>query len=265
MELYSIASGSSGNCIMIGTDNHRVLIDAGVSKKRIKEGLNDIGLDPKDCDAILVTHEHSDHTSGLGVMARGYGLPIYGSPGTVKAIKKQTFLGKIDSGLYNELAVGSEISFGDLTIKSFKISHDAAEPCMYVATSGDKKCAVVTDLGFYNEDIINELEGVNTILLESNHDVDMLLTGPYPYSLKQRILGERGHISNETSGQLLSRLLHNGFHTAILGHLSAENNYEKLAYETVRLEVSNSDTSFKGDDFPIIVAKRDRPIDIVRF
>lgn len=265
MELYSIASGSSGNCIMIGDDNNRVLIDAGISKKRIKEGLNAVGLDPSDCDAMFITHEHWDHTAGIGVMARGYGLPIYGTKGTLKGVKRQRSLGNIDSGLYKEIAVGDEVSFGNLTIKSFRISHDAAEPCMYVATSGNKKCAVVTDLGFYNEDIINELKGVNAILVEANHDVNMLMTGPYPYDLKKRILSEYGHLSNETGGQLLSSLLHDDFHTAILGHLSAENNYDKLALETVKLEVTNSNTPYKADDFPIVVARRSEPISMVRF
>ena len=264
LELCSIASGSSGNCICIGNDNEHVLIDAGISGKRIENGLAEFDLKAQDMSAILITHEHIDHIAGLGVMARRYHLPIYATEKTIEAIKNVKSVGKIDDELFHPISAGDEFNIGSLNLKSIHISHDAADPVAYRVDYNDKRMAVITDLGTYDDEIVGQLQGLDALLLEANHDVHMLQTGIYPYPLKQRILGDRGHLSNERSGQLLCELLHDRFGTVMLGHLSKENNYEELAYEAVRLEITMGDNPYKAEDFPIYVANRDIASPVIR-
>ena len=258
MELCSIASGSSGNCIYVGTENGHILIDAGISGKRIEEGLNSIGLKTAEMQGILVTHEHIDHVAGLGVLARRYGIPLYATQGTIDAVKRMSSVGKIDETLFCAIEPEREFSIGDMTIEPIAISHDAAEPVAYKVRQDKKSAAVMTDLGFYDARIVQKLQNVDVLLLEANHDVRMLEMGPYPYPLKQRILGDRGHLSNENCGRLLGEVLHDDFKAVVLGHLSKENNYPELAYETVRVEVDMGENPYRADDFPMHVAKRDR-------
>lgn len=259
MELCSVASGSSGNCICVGTEDCHVLIDAGISGKRIEAGLNSFDLKTGEMQGILVTHEHIDHIAGLGVLARRYELPIYATAGTINAILNTKSVGKIERELFCEITPGQEFRIGELAIEPIPISHDAADPVAYKIKNGEKSAAVITDLGTYDEHIIEKMKHLDVLLLEANHDVHMLQVGAYPYPLKQRILGDRGHLSNELSGRLLGKVLHDEFKTVMLGHLSKENNYPALAYETVRLEVTLGDNPYKGDDFPMYVAKRDEP------
>ena len=206
--------------------------------------------------AILVTHEHIDHIAGLGVLARRYGLPIYGTQGTLDAVRAVRSVGKIDDSLLHPIRPGEEFQVGDMTAHPISISHDAADPVAYLMKTEHQKIVVITDLGTYDESLVELLQDLDILLLEANHDVRMLQTGSYPYPLKQRILGDRGHLSNVLSGQLLGRLLHDRFKAVVLGHLSQENNFAELAYETVRLEVSMGENPYKGDDFPIYVARR---------
>ena len=241
MRLCSIASGSSGNCIYVGSDRTHLLVDTGISKKRIEEGLKELEIKGKELDGILITHEHADHIQGLGVFSRKYEIPIYGTPGTIRGIR-----------------VDKEFKLGDIDVHPFAISHDANEPSGYRFEQDGKKIAVATDLGKYDEYTVENLKDLNAVLLESNHDIHMLEVGPYPYYLKQRVLGDRGHLSNELSGRLLCDILHNNLRSVLLGHLSKENNYEELAYETVKLEVTLGQNPYKGDDIPIAVAKRDQ-------
>lgn len=257
LELCSIASGSSGNCICAGSDDCHILIDAGISGKRIEQGLNAIALDSKQIQGILVTHEHMDHIAGLGVMARRYALPMYATEGTIEAILNTNSVGKIDPQLFHPVVPEESFTVGNLTIKPIHISHDAADPVAYRITNGSQSCAVVTDLGTYDEVIVNQLQGLDLLLLEANHDIHMLETGIYPYPLKRRIMGDKGHLSNERSGQLLCELLHDNLTAVMLGHLSKENNYAELAYEAVRLEITMGDNPYKAGDFPLYVAKRD--------
>ncbi|SFG12702.1 Phosphoribosyl 1,2-cyclic phosphodiesterase [Lachnospiraceae bacterium C7] len=257
LELRSIASGSSGNCICIGTDEHHILVDAGISGKKIENGLNGMELKTAEMDGVLVTHEHLDHIKGLGVIARRYGIPIFATEGTIRAISQTKSVGEIDPALFRIIEPNNTFQIGNMEIYPIPISHDAAQPVAYRVSHNGKKVAVVTDLGTYNDTIISELQNLDALLLEANHDINMLQVGKYPYPLKQRILGDRGHLSNERSGQLLGQLLHDKFGTVMLGHLSKENNLEELAYETVRLEVTLGDNPYKAEDFPIIVAKRD--------
>lgn len=207
-------------------------------------------------EAVLVTHEHIDHIAGLGVLARRYGLPIYGTKATLDAVLSVKSVGKIDESLLHPIVPGQDFQIGDMTVHPISISHDAADPAAYIMKTEGQKIGVITDLGKYDDSLVEELQNLDILLLEANHDVRMLQTGRYPYPLKQRILGDRGHLSNVLSGQLLGRLLHDRFKAVVLGHLSQENNYAELAYETVRLEVSMGENPYKGDDFPIYVAKR---------
>ena len=257
MRLCSIASGSSGNCIYVGSDCAHVLVDVGISGKRIEQGLNSLDLTGKDIDGILITHEHSDHIKGLGVIARRYQIPIYTTGGTVDAMLRSSSLGKMPEGIFHEIREDEPFAIKDLTINPFTTPHDAAQPVGYRFECGSQSVGIATDLGKYNEYIVEHLQNLDALLLEANHDIRMLQVGKYPYYLKQRILGDRGHLSNENAGRLLCRLLHDNLKAVFLGHLSQENNYEELAYETVCSEVTLGDNPYQSRDFKIQVAKRD--------
>lgn len=263
MRLCSIASGSSGNCIYVGSGNTHLLVDTGISKKRIVEGLNNLEIKGEEVDGILITHEHIDHIQGLGVFCRKYEVPVYATRGTIAGISNCKSLGKMPEGLLNEIETDHSFSLGDIEVNPFKISHDAKEPCGYRLENENKKISIATDLGMYDDYIIEALKSSDALLLEANHDVKMLEMGPYPYPLKQRVLGERGHLSNELSGRLLCDILHDKLKCVVLGHLSKENNYEELAYETVKLEITLGDNPYKGEDIPLMIAKRNELSDIV--
>lgn len=257
MRVCSIASGSSGNCIYAGSENSHVLIDAGISGKRIEAGLETLDLKPEELQGILVTHEHSDHIKGLGVLARRYGLPIYATAGTIGYMKAHESLGKVEESLYQIIQPNTEFQMGDLSVTALPTSHDAAEPVAYKIKHQKKSMAVMTDLGCYDDFLVDKLQGLDVLLLEANHDIHMLQAGSYPYYLKRRILGDKGHLSNELSGQLLGKVLHDDFKKVFLGHLSQENNLPELAFEAVKLEVTLGENPYKGTDFPMEVARRD--------
>lgn len=263
MRMCSIASGSSGNCIYVGSDNTHLLVDTGISKKRIEEGLHDLEIKGEELDGILVTHEHSDHIQGLGVFSRKYEIPIYATPGTIRGIEECRTLGKMPEGLLHPIETDKAFTLGEIEIHPFAVSHDANEPCGYRFESGRRAVAVATDLGMYDDYIVQNLQKLDAVLLEANHDVHMLEVGSYPYPLKRRILGDRGHLSNELSGRLLCDILHENLKHIVLGHLSKENNYARLAYETVKLEVTLGENEFKGEDLHMFVAKRDERSEIL--
>ena len=263
MRMCSIASGSSGNCIYVGSEQTHLLVDTGISKKKIEEGLVHLDVKGEEISAILITHEHADHIQGLGVFSRKYGIPIYATKGTIAGISNYKSLGKMPEGLYHEIEVDQKFSIGDLEIKPFAISHDANEPSGFRIENFEKAVAIATDLGVYDEYIINNLRNLDALLLEANHDVHMVEVGPYPYPLKQRVLGSRGHLSNELTGRLLCNILHDDLKYIMLGHLSKENNYAELARETVKLEVTMGNIPFKGEDIPLMVANRDEISDIL--
>lgn len=257
MRLCSIASGSSGNCIYVGSEQTHLLIDTGISKKRIDEGLSELGVKGEELQGILITHEHSDHIQGLGVFSRKYQVPIYATKGTLRGIQECKTIGKMPEGLLREVTVDHPFEIGDLSVKAFAISHDANEPSGFRIENCDKSVAIATDLGVYDEYIINNLKDLNAVVLEANHDIHMVEVGPYPYYLKRRVLGNHGHLSNEASGRLLCEILHDKLEHIVLGHLSKENNYPDLARETVKLEVTMGPTPFKGEEIPLLVASRD--------
>ena len=198
MRLCSIASGSSGNCIYVGSESTHVLVDVGISKKRIENGLNSIDMDVKDMDGILITHEHSDHMKGLGVLSRKYHLPIYATRGTIEAIQGMSSIGKMPEGLFHEVWEDQEFQIKDLTVHPFRISHDAAQPVGYRLNYKEQSVGIATDMGTYDEYTVENLKNLDALLLEANHDVRMLQVGSYPYYLKQRILGKLGRIKSMT-------------------------------------------------------------------
>ena len=263
MRMCSIASGSSGNCIYVGSDDTHLLIDTGINKKRIEEGLKELEIKGEEIGGILITHEHSDHIQGLGVFSRKYELPIYATPGTIEGILSYSGLGKLPEGLLHPIHTDEPFMIGDIRVNPFAISHDANEPSGYRLECGEKSVAVATDLGKYDEYTVEHLKNLDAVLLEANHDIHMLEVGAYPYYLKQRIMGDRGHLSNELSGRLLCDILHDNLNHIVLGHLSKENNYAKLAYETVKLEVTLADNDYRGEDLDMFVAKRDAVSDII--
>ena len=266
MRLCSIASGSSGNCIYVGSDTTHLLVDVGISGKRTEAGLKELDLSMRDIDGIFITHEHADHIAGLGVLVRKYEIPIYATKGTINAIKNSNAVGEIPDELFCPISADEKIVIRDLVCNPMRISHDAAEPVAYRIQHGKKRVGIITDLGNYNDYTVESLKGMDALLLEANHDVNMLQVGPYPYYLKQRILGDRGHLSNERAGQLLCSLLHDKLQSVMLGHLSKENNLPELAYEAVRVEVTMTKlkekeegsvhTDIKTSDFPMYVASR---------
>lgn len=263
MRMCSIASGSSGNCIYAGSDSTHLLIDTGISGKRTESGLRELDLSIGDIDGIFITHEHVDHIHGLGVLSRKYQIPIYCTAGTKRGILADRRIGYVDEELIQVIRPDQKYVVKDMVITPIRISHDAADPVGYKISHGKLKGAVVTDLGVYNDYIVEHLKGMDILFLEANHDVNMLQVGPYPYPLKQRILGERGHLSNEASGKLLCRILHDNLKAIVLSHLSKENNLPELAYETVRAEVTMSELPYKGGDFPLYVAKRSEVSEVI--
>lgn len=263
MRLCSIARGSSGNCVYVGSDTTHLLMDVGISGKRTEEGLRQLGLTMKDIDGICITHEHTDHISGLGVLSRKYGVPIYATKGTAEAIRRTSSVGRIDDSLFQIITPDEKCIIKDISLYPLRTSHDAADPVAYRIDYDGRRIGLVTDLGCYSDYTVECLRHVDLLYLEANHDIHMLQVGPYPYYLKQRILGERGHLSNESAGRLLSRLLHDNMQAIVLGHLSKENNLPELAYESVRVEVTMSETRYSGNDFPMYVAKRDEVSEVI--
>ena len=263
MRMMSIASGSSGNCIYVGTEETHLLIDTGVSCKKVNEGLKELGLTGADISAVLVTHEHADHIGGLGVFLRKYKTPVYSAAETIDQIYRAKNIGKLPEGCFHAICPEEHFAIGDIEVDSLSISHDAANPMAFRMTSGDSSAAVITDLGFYNNHLIEKLQGLNAILLEANHDLRMLEVGPYPYYLKRRIAGNHGHLSNEASGQFLDELLHKDMKKILLGHISMENNMPPLALETVRSEIEMSASCWSADSFSIDAAGRSQASEIV--
>ncbi|MCM1159311.1 MAG: MBL fold metallo-hydrolase [Clostridium sp.] len=258
MRLCSLYSGSSGNAIYVGTNDTHVLIDVGVSMKKVVTALHSIEVKPEELDAILITHEHSDHIGGLGVFLRKYGIPVYGTDKTLEAVSQYKNLGKVDFSLFHGIKPEESFQIEDLWVKPVSTWHDAADPVCYTLTDGDKKISVATDLGDFDEHIVDSLSGADAMLIEANHDIRMLEVGPYPYPLKQRILGKRGHLSNERGGQLVRALLNDHIKGIYLGHLSKENNYPELAFEAVKAELFGNAYSNDYRDFNIMVASREQ-------
>ena len=265
MRMCSIASGSSGNCVYIGTETTHILVDAGISCRRIEQGLKALDLAGRDISGILITHEHADHIQGLGVLARRHHIPVYLTGGTADALFRGKALGEVDKELFHEIREDEFFALGDMQIRPFTVPHDAAQPVGYRVEACGRAAAVATDMGKFTDYIVDNLEKLDVMLIESNHDLNMLQVGPYPYNLKLRIMGDRGHLSNENAGRLLCRIAHDRLKTVLLGHLSKDNNYEELAYETVCSELTMGDNPYKAGDFDIRVAGRNEMSGVITF
>lgn len=249
MKFISLISGSSGNATLISDGETNILIDCGMSGKKLSESLAAIDMHADELDALLITHEHIDHVRGAGVVARRYNLPVYATEGT---------LASMDAGaIPNWTAVSPDMDFeiGSIGVMPFSIPHDAAQPVGYSFFMNDKKYTVATDIGHMNDYLFDNLIGSDTVLLESNHDVDMLRMGAYPFPLKQRILSNIGHLSNDDAAHTLCALAQNGTEHFMLGHLSKENNTPQIAYMSAQNALSEAGIEV-GGDVTLAVAQR---------
>lgn len=218
-----LASSSAGNCTFIGTEHTRILIDCGLSRRETFSRLSAIGESPEDLDAILISHEHSDHIAGLPMLAKGLRVPVFLTDLTAPTIDWKGVQAHVET-----FQAGSGFVIGDLEVDSFTIPHDAADPVGYCVRTQGLKVGVATDLGYIPDSIHFHLRGCHFLLFEANHDLEMLKVGPYPWHLKQRIMGRRGHLSNDSVSQFICESLDRCISTLILGHLSEQNNHPEL-------------------------------------
>ena len=222
-----LASSSSGNCTFIGTERTRILVDAGLSRKATFERLAAIGERPESIDAVVVTHEHTDHVCGLAVVAKAHGVPIYLTNLTAPTIPWGDF-----QPVIRQFQAGTSFMIGDIQVESFTIPHDASDPVGFSFRANGVKVGVVTDLGYIPESVKFHLRGTQCLILESNHDLDMLKVGPYPWSVKQRVMGRRGHLSNDVACDFVRDGLDTSTNVLVLGHLSEHNNHPEIARVT---------------------------------
>ncbi|MDP4180805.1 MAG: MBL fold metallo-hydrolase [Bacillota bacterium] len=255
IKFCSLFSGSSGNCLFVATKRTKILIDAGLSGKRIIEALCSVGEKPAEISAVLISHEHSDHIRGAGIISRKLNVPIYANENTWSSMEQQ--IGPINIENKRYFNSGEELEIGDICVKTFSIPHDAAEPVGFNFMHNNKKITTATDIGHINNRLLEHFDSSDLILLESNHDVEMLKVGPYPYSLKKRILGDNGHLSNEMAGKVIAYMAKKGTKKFLLGHLSRENNFPELAYQTVYNVLYENQIS-AGVDVELSVALRDK-------
>lgn len=239
MRLTTFASGSSGNCALLSMDGVHILLDAGISFRRIKENLELSGLKADQLAAVLITHEHSDHISGLATMIKRCRVPVC-APRTVANHLRYTIAG-VEQCL-QEIPVGVPINLGILTLTAFHTPHDTDESVGW-RIEGTECFAIATDMGCVTEEVRQGLHGADTVLIEANHDVDQLYRGPYPFPLKRRILSDHGHLSNENCGELAAYLADHGTGYIVLGHLSQENNTPAKAFSTVKTALGDRKTS----------------------
>lgn len=231
MKVSVLASGSSGNVTFVETPTQQFIVDAGLSGKRIETLLQQIGKQAKDLNGIFVTHEHVDHIKGVGILARKYGLPIYANQKTW--IQLDSLLGGISTEQKIIFPENSRVTIGDIDICSFDVSHDAIHPQFYTFERSNEKLVLLTDTGYVPQRLRDELKNASIYLIEANHDVELLRAGRYPWSTKQRILSDKGHLSNEDGAVAVGDMIGNRTKRIYLGHLSSENNMKPLAKSTV--------------------------------
>jgi len=228
MQVHVLASGSTGNAILLDFKHTKILVDAGISTRRIKNSLEELGMSIEELDGVVITHEHRDHVSGLATMTKKYNTPIYASMNTWGAMYCRDL---IPEACCRILTKSFEI--GEVKVEPFSISHDAADPVGFQFFNEQLKCSVVTDLGIVTEEVKQAIALSDILILESNHDIEMLEKGPYPWHLKKRIRGNRGHLSNYDAGWTLARLERKPSMQVFLAHMSQKNNDPELAMETV--------------------------------
>jgi phosphoribosyl 1,2-cyclic phosphodiesterase len=230
VKLHVLASGSSGNSILVEAQETRLLVDCGLSGAEAGRRITEAGCVPEEISAIVVSHEHTDHIQGVGIMARRFGIPVHLTPGTLEGCN-----GQLKGGVRTEMIeAGRAFKIGEVMVRPFSISHDAADPVGFTFSCGGVKAGLATDVVFCTALVRQHLAGCNLLVLESNHDPELLARSSYPWELKRRIRGRRGHLSNDEAGQLLERVLHDGLENVVLAHLSERNNRPDLALQAAR-------------------------------
>ena len=255
LTLTTLASGSSGNCLLVSDGRTHVLVDAGISARRITTGLKALGVEPRELAGVLVTHEHSDHICGLTTLTRQLPVSIYTTAATGRAICSRAPWAQ---ERIHTIQAGTAFSVDGLEAAAFATPHDAADSVGFVLTDGERRAAVVTDLGRVTEEVLSAVSGADLAVLECNYEPDWLRTGPYPYYLKARIAGDRGHLSNEEGAWLARTLAEGGTRRLVLAHLSKENNTPARAMDTVCRSLSAAGICPEAD-VQITVAPRDCP------
>ncbi len=238
LKICPLRSSSKGNTTIVFNKNTRILVDCGISGKALEECLGTAGIDGSSIDAIVITHEHSDHIKGVGIISRKYNIPIYANSLTWQSMRG--ILGKIAEENIRTFETGREFYINDIGVNPFKTPHDAAESVGYTFSFMDEKVAVATDMGVISESVLTAVCGSHTALIEANYDLNMLEIGPYPYDLKCRIKGACGHLCNSAAAEMAKALAESGTKKIILGHLSEENNYPPIAFETVKECIKDS-------------------------
>ena len=259
----SLFSSSSGNSTYIGSSKTGILVDAGVSTKKLKEALLSRDIDPSALGGIFITHEHSDHINGMRILASTYNIPVYATEGTMSFLEEN---GKVTSKFPYEVIPYEGIEVGDIFVKPFRTPHDSLESCGYrIEFSDGQKAAIATDIGSITDEIRENIIGCSLVMLESNHDIGMLQNGPYPYYLKRRILSDVGHLSNVACGEMAAELVSKGTSRLFLGHLSKDNNFPDLAYQTNLSAIKEKTGAIIGKDFLLEVNKVENDMGIIRF
>ena len=230
MQLCVLASGSSGNCVFVQAGGTKILIDAGLSGRETERRLEQIGVQPAEIQAICLTHEHSDHVAGLAVLSARYHMRLYANGGTVEALRRDERRGGL---AWNVFTTGAPFQIGELAIEPFSVSHDAYEPVGFILTGGGARAGVVTDIGVSTHLVRERLRGCQVVVLESNHDEELLADAPRPEYLKQRIRGRQGHLSNRHAAEMLAEIAGTDLRQVFLAHISADCNLPELAAHTV--------------------------------
>ncbi len=238
MEFYTLASSSSGNAALVREGDTAVLVDAGISARRIAQSLAQLGLSPDSLDAVLITHAHGDHVGGLATLTRKYAVPVYASRGTAHYLV-------CGADVLHIIEPGDTFALGALTVRSFRTSHDIPGSTDYRLDGEGGSVGFLTDTGYVTDEALEVLPGVDALLLEANHDVETLQSGPYPYHLKQRILGAEGHLSNDAAAEFALRCVRSGTRDILLAHLSAENNTPAMAEYAVARRLQSAGCSVR--------------------
>ena len=249
--IFSLISGSSGNSTLIIQENTIILLDCGTSGKKLTQAIESLGFSCNDINAILLTHEHIDHIKGAGILSRRFDIPIYATEETFSKMD----IGPLNDNNINTITPDKEIIIGDTSVVPFSISHDAANPVGYTFNLKEGKFSSLTDTGIITQDIYNHVWDSKFLMLESNHDVDMLQYGNYPYQLKRRILGKTGHLSNNIAASMAVKMMENGAEHIMLSHLSNENNTPEIAYKTTENALCQKG-GIIGKDITLSVANR---------